>query len=280
MAIGEIDFELIEDKASNKVFKFTNADGSVYDMTGSTAKCKLYLNPTTPEEINCSIIVATGEIIVPFTTTHTDNQGTFEYIIEETKVALDVIPLVKGNVIILPYTPFSESIEAYINSELPANLTLTMDFRNQKIIYWRRILQEAFEINDADLNIESKWPELVNALLAKLVVHDAIELAMKGSFIQFLGGNFTDTTTIGGGGLKAVETGPTRVEYYDTATSVKNAFSSTQGGISMFDALGQSICGLANFLKIKLPMCEGNKVVIVPKYYENPNWVGTEITEI
>ena len=147
-----------------------------------------------------------------------------------------------------------------------------MDYRNQRIMYWRRFLQGAFEITDANLNIESAWPTLVNALLAKLVVYDALDLAAKGSFVQFLGGSYTDATTVGGGGLKAVETGPTRVEYYDTASSAKQAFSSSMGNMSMFDAIKQSLCGLAKYLEVKVPMCEASNPIIAPKVYSNPDW--------
>lgn len=271
MAVKEIDFQLVEDKAASKVFKFTNEDGSVYDMTSSTAKLLLYLTDT-PTEIVCSIDVNTGKITVPFTSTHTENQGTFEYVLEETKVTLEVVTLVKGNIMVIEYVPFSQSIEAYLNSELPANLTLTMDFRNQRIMFWRQILQSAFNISDANLNVESAWPDLVNALLAKLVVYDALMLASIGSFVQFLGGDYTSTETIGGGGVKRVTTGPTEVEYFDTAQSARQAFSATTGQISQFEALKEGLCGLSSYLGVKLHMCPDSKQIIVPQYHQNPDW--------
>jgi len=281
MTTVEIDFKLIKDKIESKVFKFTNADESVYDMTDSTAVCKFYKAPTPPVEITCNIDVPNGKITIPFTAAHADTLGTYEYIVEEdVGGGGTILPLVKGNIEVLDYVPFSESIEAYLRSELPANLTLTPDYRNQRIMYWRRILQAAFEISDADINKESVWPTLVNALLAKLVVYDALMLSASGAFIQFLGGDYTDTTTIGGGGVKSVETGPARVEYFDTATSAKNAFASSSGDLSMFEALKQGLCGLANYLKVKLPMCDGNVIPIPPKYYENPDWAYRTLSDI
>jgi len=280
LPILEIDFALIKDKAEDKVFTFTNADGSVYDMTDSTAVCKLYKDPDNPISINCTITVLTGKITIPFTTSHSDTLGTFEYILEETRTGGAVIPLLKGNIIVERYTPFSESITAWLKSELPANLTLTVNFQNQRLFYWRKILQNAFEIIDADLNKESAWPDMVNALFAKLIVYDALELALKGSFAAFLGGDYTTTTTISLGDIKSVETGPTKVEYFGMASSVKEALSKTQGGLSMFELIKQSLCGLARYLGVQLSMCDQLKTVIVPKYYENPNWVGTEITDL
>jgi len=281
MIVKEIDFSLVKDKIESKVFRFTNADGTVYDMTASTAECKFYKAPTPPVDITCNIDVPNGKITIPFTAADTDTLGTYEYILEEDVGGSGtILPLVKGNIMVLEYQPFSESIEAYLNSELPANLTLTMDFRNQKIMYWRRILQTAFEITDENLNVESAWPTLVNALLAKLVVYDALMLAASGSFVQFLGGDYTDATTVGGGGVKSVETGPVRVEYFDTATSAKNAFSSSAGDLSMFEALKQGMCGLANYLKVKIPMCPGNMVPVPPQYYENPDWAYRTLGDI
>lgn len=276
MVTVEIDFSLTKDKAESKVFKFTNADGTVYDMTASTAECQFYKAgppPSSPVTITCSIDVPTGKITVPFTISHSDTLGTYEYVIEEDVGGTGtILPLVKGNIAVLDYIPFSESIEAYLRSELPANLTLTMDYRNQRIMYWRRILQAAFEISDANINVESEWPTLVNALLAKLVVYDALMLAASGSFVQFLGGDYTDTSTVGGGGVKSVETGPAKVEYYDTASSAKQAFAASAGNISMFEALKEGLCGLARYLQVKIPMCDGNKNVYIPEFHQNPDW--------
>ena len=272
--IREIDFKAYQDKNLSKTFKFLDDDGNDYDFTGTTAVIlKLYKDPDTPLEITGDL-TAMGNALITFifsSSTHTDALGAWEYRIEDNKPA-GITPIGKGNFIVEEYIPFSEAIEAYIRSELPANLTLTTDFQNQRIIYWRRILQLAFEITDANLNIESEWPTLVNALFAKLVVYDALMLAASGAFIQFLGGDYTDATTIGGGGVKSVETGPARVEYFDTASSAKQAFSSSEGDLSMFEALKEGLCGLANHLGIKLQMCKGNDTIIVPEYHQNPDW--------
>lgn len=275
-----IDIQLIEDKEVDKLFTITNDDGTIYDMTGSTAECKLYLDPESPTTIACTIDVGTGVITVPFTTTHTANVGTFEYIIEETNAGGTVISVAQGQIVIVSYTPFSEAIEAYLNSELPANLVLTEEYRNQRIMYWRRTFQSAFDITDNDLNIEEAWPVLVNALLAKLVVYDALILAAKGSFIQFMGGSHQSTTsTTGGGALKSVETGPAKVEYYDSAASAKSAFSTSAGGMSFFESLLSGICGLANQLGVKVHMCSGNTIPIKPQYHQNSDWDYTTLAE-
>ena len=270
MTVKEIDFKLVRAKIESKVFKFTNSDGTVYDMTDSTAVCHLYLTGT-PTDIPCTIDVGTGKVTVPFTATHSAGLGVFEYILEEIKISTEVIPLVQGNIQVIEYVPFSESIEAFLRSELPANILLTEDYRNQRILYWRYILQDAFLIADVDLNIESAWPTLVNALLAKLVVYDALMLSARGSFMAFLGGDYTTTDTIGGT-ISKIETGPTNVEYFDTAKGLESMLKPNSSGQTGLETLTDDICGLANHLRVKVSMCKGNKIPISPKYFQNANW--------
>lgn len=273
MPVKEIDFELIENKSESKVFTLTNDDGSVYDMTGSSASCKFYNtgDPDNPTTIACTINTSTGKITVPFTNIHTADLGIFEYIIEETKVDTTVVPVVMGNITIVEYTPFSNTIEAFLRSELPDGLTLNSDYQNQRITYWRLILQDAFEITDEFLNIESAWPTLVNALIAKLIAYDALILAAKGSLINFLGGNVTESDQFGGP-VKKVETGPANVEYYSASDILSDLFQKNAQGYSAIDELKADLCGLANKLKVKLPMCKGNIIPIKPQYHQNPDW--------
>lgn len=272
MTIKEIDFKLIKDKAEDKIFVITNISGSIYDMTDSTAECKFYKGSSSPTTIGCNIDVANGKITIPFLVTHTDLNGTFEYILEENVGGGGtILALVKGNITVLDYTPFSETIQAHLNSELPANITLTEDYRNQRIFYWRRILQAAFKIPDANINIEEKWPTLANALLAKLVVYDAIMLASRGSFTAFMGGDYTSSENLGGP-VSKVETGPTNVEFHSTSKALSEVFQPGSSGVSAFDIMLVDLCGLASFLKVKIPMCKGNYIPMVPKYYQNPDW--------
>lgn len=279
MGIKEIDFKLIKDKAESKTFKLTEADETAYDMTGSTAICKFYKDSGNPISITCTIDVANGKITVPFTISHSDSNGTFEYIIEETTSGSLVIPVVKGNISVLDYIPFTETIEAFLRSELPATIVLTEDYRNQRIFYWRRLLQTAFSISDANINLEEKWPVLVNALLAKLVVYDAMMLASRGSFFAFMGGDYTSTEDLGGP-VKKITTGPADVEFYSTAAALKNIFQPNMKGETAFDAFLVDLCGLANHLRVKIPMCRGNTIPIAPRVYKNPDWEFRTLNDI
>lgn len=272
MIIKEIDFKLIKDRDESKVFKFTNADGTVYDMTDSTAECKFYINLESPTIITCNINIPLGEITIPFTATHAATNGTFEYILEEDVGGTGtILPLVNGKITVLDYVSFSETLQVYLSSELPANITLTEDYRNQRIFYWRRILQTAFNIANANINIEEKWPTLVNALLAKLVVYDAMMLASRGSFMAFMGGDYTSSDDLGGP-VSKIQTGPAMVDFHSTSKALSEMFQPGSSGISAFDTMLVDLCGLASFLKVKIPMCKGKYIPIVPKYCQNPDW--------
>jgi len=272
MIIKEIDFKLIKDKDESKIFAFTNADGTAYDMTDSTAECKLYLDPSSPVSITSNINVGTGKITIPFLAVHTVGNGTFEYILEEdVGGGGTILALVKGNITILDYVPFSETIQAYLNSELPANITLTEDYRNQRIFYWRRILQTAFEIADDNINIEEKWPTLVNILIAKLVVYDAMMLASRGSFMAFMGGDYTSSDDLGGP-VSKIATGPASVDFHSTSKALSEMLQPGSSGMSVLDVMMVDLCGLSRRLGVKVPMCSDKYIPITPKYYQNPDW--------
>lgn len=273
----ELDFTLLKGKDATKVFKFTNEDESIYDFTGSTVRLNLHLTGT-PTVITGAIDISTGKVSFAFTSTHTVNEGNFEYIIEETKDTSAVIPLIKGNTIISPETPFSTSINAFIRSELPTNLELTEDYKQQRILYWRLFLQEAAVIEDADLHVEANWPLNYNMLISKLVVYDALLRGAKYAFVETIGGSNSQSSSeeTSSGGVKKIETGPASVEYFDTSTAVKEAFASGSGsdGLSLFDTLNINLCGLANKMGIKLPMCRRLRTInpIIPQYSQNPDW--------
>lgn len=275
----EIDFSLVQDKSSSKTFTFYDSEEELYDFTDvDTVILKLYKDPSSPVSIEGTVNESESKVSFDFTTTHTDTLGTFEYVIEETKIDTTVTTILKGNLSIIEYTPFSETFEAYLASELPANLNLEPNYSNQRLFYWRRFLQDAFNIEDEDLNVESAWPTLVNALFAKLVVHDALQMSLRGSLVAFLGGSYT-TTTDSGGPVKSIETGPSKVEFEGVAKDISKLFSSSLNTPTPFENLLSDICGLANHLKVKLPMCKQLNLVIPPKYYKNPDWEYPQLTD-
>ena len=264
----EIDFSLYVNKNQSRTFGFTNDDDTVYNMTGSTVRLYLYIT-STPITIVGSITLLMGIVLINFLASDLLIAGKYEYIVEETKADLSTIPLTKGNITLQVYIPFSDSIDAYLNAELPADVTLTDDYKNQRITYWRRFLMSAFYVAEANINIDSSWTSMQNAFIAKLVAHDSLLLAARGSLMHIFGGATTTTSiSTSEGGIKRIVTGPSEVEFFPVGDVLKNVFTTGANG-NVMDILMSDICGLANFLRVKVPMCKANKIPVLPRFYTN-----------
>ncbi len=273
----ELDFILYSGKNQSKTFIFTNLDDTIYDLTGSSVIMNVYIDPVNPLVINGAITIATGRVLFNFPAIDFSIPGLYEYLIEETKPDTSKVPLVRGNVKVEDYVPFSQAIDAFLDTDLPADITLEENYKMQRILYWRTFLANAFYIPSGSINIDSAWPMMANALISKLIAYDTLMRAAKGSLLHLLGtttSSSSSTTTTGG--IQEIETGPARVRFFQPSETMQQIFTSTsKEGFSALDTLISDICGLANFLKVKVPMCKGNKVVINPKYYQNSDWLPT-----
>lgn len=267
--VYEIDFNGYISREFKKLIQFFNEDNSLYDFSNSgNVVLKLYKDNENPLTIVGVKNIPNSTVEFTFDpVTHNNELGRWEYVIEDNKTDSSVIKIGHGNYAVSEYTGFSSSVLSFLHTELPTNIQLTANFINQRLMYWRLILQDAFEITDANLSQDSAWPTLVNAMLAKLVVYDALDQASRGAYMQFIG--YQNNQATPQGTIKKVETGPTSVEHFDISTAVKNALYAPQGGKSFFEVITESLCGLANRLKVKLPMCSGNKICISPIVYKN-----------
>ncbi len=265
----EIDFTLYIGKSQSRTFGFTNEDDTVYDFTNSTVKLLFYLTAI-PLEVSGFVTILTGKVLFNFNSSDLVTEGKYEYVIEETKQNGSKVLLSGGNILLKEYRPFSEVIDAYLSTELPANIILTENYRIQKITYWRRFLQSAFGIAENSLEIDSAWPVMVNALIAKLVAYDALMLAAKGSLIHFFGGDFTQTSGQGGP-VSKIETGPSNVEFFSVGQVLEQVLKAGPQG-SALDTLTSDICGLASFLRVKVPMCKAAKIPMIPRFYTNEDF--------
>jgi len=272
--ISNINFTVLINTATAKDYQFFNSDGSFYDITESEFKFLLY--KLGPEEIAGNPIEIpgtnglSGVVKFSFTAEQVDTLGLFEYYIVETKNEVEEY-IIKGNMSVINSIPFSDTIEAYLSSELPQSIKLTTEYISQRVRYWRRFLQDGLGISNEHLDIDGAWPILANALLAKLVAYDALILAINGSLIGFLGGDYTQSTT-SGGGIKSIQTGPAKVEFHPVSDSLSGLFKRDASGQSAFEQIIISLCGLANKIGIKLPMCQFRKTVYVPQFFTNPDW--------
>lgn len=275
--VPDVDFTVYKDKTQVKGFLFRNDDDTYYDFTGSSVRMDFFkTGPNgTPEVINGSTTLSTGSVAFTLLGTIFDTLGNFEYVVIETKSTNEEVPLTRGNVLVVNYVPFSESINAFLTSELPIGLVVNENFINQKIKYWRLFLQDAFDIKDANINNDDAWPILVNALIAKLIAYDTLIQVISGNIINVLGNNvvYKETSANTSAGIKSIETGPTKVEFKasgDLLTDIMKSASTRDSGF--LNMLTANLCGLASKLGVKLPMCKQVKSTIIFKHYKNPEW--------
>lgn len=164
-----------------------------------------------------------------------------------------------------------ELIDQWIPSALRAEMTAQEKI--SLIQKWQLYLQPLVEVPhvvaEVDTHNEFAWPGLANALIAQLVAYDLI-LQGANQFLSASGNAGGNTTSTGGeqvqtqGTLKSIETGPAKTEWYEGKNStsdseiIKNigeAFSSAVKAGGALDQLKESICQLAQRIRVFLPMC-------------------------
>lgn len=262
----ELDFKLYRGKTQSKSFTFRNEDGTFMDLSDSTINLDIYKLGTTELIVGIpgNISTVTGTVSFLFDSNILNWYGANEYIINKVLPPDPDVILVKGNLILEEYIPFSTTIDSYLTSELPLGFTPSVDFINQKTRYWRLYLQSAFDISDSQLNNDTAWPELVNALVAKLIAHDVLITSIRGNLITAFGeGIITiETSPAMGNDVKSIETGPSKVEFHPVGETLMQLLKSTTTGNSLLTFLAEDICGLASKIAIKLPMCKAGNMVI------------------
>lgn len=268
--IGEIDVPLYKDKAQTKSFVFRNRDDTFYDFTGSVVTMEYFKdgidNP--PEEVVGTVTIATGRVAFAFTAILLDTIGKFPYIIISDKSGVEDV-ILKGELIVKDYVPFTDTIESYLAIELPVGLILDTNFVTQKIKYWQLYLQSAYSISDSLVHNENSWPLMVNILIAKLVAYDALVLSIRGNVLNVFGSSVSTSSTTKS--VKSIETGPAKVEFYPTGDTLSQIIKSTStaGGNNILTNLAEDLCGLASKLTLKLPMCKAENLVMIFQFYQN-----------
>jgi len=111
---------------------------------------------------------------------------------------------------------------------------------------------------------EQAYPALANALIAYLtaysIMFDEMNNLLAASATSSSSGNSSSSSA---GGLKSIETGPSKVEFHDNTNKVTSFFKQGSSGVfgngnGPLDILTREICTLASGLGIQLPMCPIN----------------------
>lgn len=178
------------------------------------------------------------------------------------------------------------TIEQMVKAELGDMIAVSEIYLTQEVRKWQIYLQPLvtipFAVAPVDTFDQSKWPSLINVLIAKLIVYDQFQAMLRqltaSAAQQSTANSDGSTTTTGGGGIKSIESGPSKVEWYDPTTTLSNIIrnSASSGSSSSEGSLaGQmqlEICMLANRQRIYLPnLCppvNGTTVFTVAKKWK------------
>lgn len=177
--------------------------------------------------------------------------------------------------------PTTMYVNDFISADLPEGLQIIPEHQDIWVKKWQLLLHTAIDphINTPDVHNDSIWPNLANALIAKLVIHDAYSRASQGAMVLLLqsGSGSEESSNENIGSVeKSIETGPTKVEWANAADMVSAMLKKGAGedGASIFDLLRQQICRLASHLRIQLAMCPKlSQPIIIPgklSFYDEP----------
>lgn len=75
-----------------------------------------------------------------------------------------------------------------------------------------------------------------------------------------------------GGSVKKIVTGPTEVEFFDTADALNSMFSSSKYSKPLIDNLFNGLCALANRIGIKIPYCTDDHDGYGKRFRVGKNW--------
>ena len=282
--LKQVDIEVYKDRDATRKFIVT-VDSAPVDISDGTINL-LYVaedgDPT--EKTVLGTVGGTNSNEVTFILPKADLGviGLYEYKVIQTPSAGDDIPWFFGNISIIDETGITASLPIYIQDEKPANLSLDQDKINNRVRYWRNYLQPLVNpvIADEDLDDESKWPFLVNVLIAKLVVYDGILLELKNAAVTAAGSS-SDSTVTGSGAVKKIETGPSNVEWYDSAEAVSSLLKTGTNGTSTMDGMLGDLCMLASRVRITLPICpKPNRGTVIPIKAVMDPLEGNSVTDI
>ena len=260
----ERDLILQQGVTVSQSFTILNEDNTPLDLTGYTVVFRVYKEAGDADVTG--VISGDDNNIVTFELDATVNAdlGLFEYRIignlpedplaDPPVEAVVDLELGKGNLYFLPVEGFTTQIPTLIDNE-SMGLVIPENYETQQILYWKAYLAPAFYIPDELAMDETQWPLLGRFLIAKLVVYDFLVQQMKLSLSTSFGTSSGTTTTTSAGGLKSLQEGPSKAEWYNSSETITNVLKTGANGLSPFDQLRQDICTLAARVKVSLPLC-------------------------
>lgn len=209
------------------------------------------------------------------TLTKIDPDGTEESIVKSVIVTTRVKTHLQDSIYNL--------IDYYIPEEL--NQEMTQADKQLYINKWQLYIQPLVnhEVPIEDYNNELAYEGLENQLIMELAAWDFLNVRIMNVLItanEYVSGVISvrktgtseeedEPETSRGDRIKAIKTGPTEVEYYDSLTesgsSLFTAFTNALKPGGIIDELRKNLCTLASRLEIFLPFCENYQPIIPPR---------------
>jgi len=164
-------------------------------------------------------------------------------------------------------TPSPYPIFLSLKNRTPQVLLPTDQVLDNSIKKWQLTLADLVTpaIPESTIYDESVWPNLVNELILNLVMYDLVTDALVNmSYAASAAAQGISASTeegVGSGGLKSIETGPAKAEFYDLTASSSEATANLAktfqagGGKDFLGLLGSRICLLAARCRIPLEIC-------------------------
>lgn len=275
----DLDFTVVEGLEFVKKFNPTDSDGVPVDMTGNTVRLKARRQGG-DETLNATIENAGLTASFTFTTAFTNLIETIPYVVYQTTPGGDVEYLFEGTIKIESEFSFSNDIDTLIENLKPDGVLLNPSFKFQQIRFWKLYLQNLITptILDEELDDDTNWPPLVNYLIAYLVIYDFLKKYARKSYSDMFGNGAADAE---GAQIKKIETGPTNVEFHDSAKAITSMFKPDQSGNTPFKEMTSEICQLSKRLRIYLPMCghlERDTNLPIIHYQEKPSTLNLILT--
>lgn len=167
------------------------------------------------------------------------------------------------NIDILSITSLQKTIAELVDSYIP--ISMLSDFTLVKSDYidkWQLFLQPLVESEVSILNYSNElcYEALENQLIVELVAYDYISNSLVKVFAN-TAFNSTDITGSKSGNIKAMETGPSRAEFFDSADSEAKLFKLLKATL---ETLRDNIAALAKRLNIILPFSLNDPPILLP----------------
>lgn len=152
------------------------------------------------------------------------------------------------------------TISQLVRNDLPTGFVVSDNYitTNTKIQQFMLYIQAG--IPEDEIYDESNWPDGWNLLISYLIIYQILQTAILGGILLNTSSQVNGGTS-SNGQKKKIVTGPTEVEYQDTAAAFSTLLKNlTTDKSSILNLVIGNACTLSRILGIKIPFCKGLQI--------------------